>query len=333
MEQNYSQRLMIDLAVAFIVVPSFFVGLRIWARFLKGKSLAVDDYLCMGALVIGITCSALQLYAAIDGQLGQHQTVGVDGQPILDDPRFLVYEDTKFAVNILSVVGLGMVKASILLFYKSIFTVRPFRIAVWIMMGIVVAWTITYFFANLFTCFPITSLIEQFYGNTCINAVPMWLSVVGSDLVVDVGILLMPVPMVLRLQLPWKDRLAVLGMFMLGATVCAISITRLVTLVQIANEFIYHYNDETYYTSPVFFWTNIEMAMAVVSACLPTLRPIWLHLKNKPQQVTAKSNTYASFGSSRNNKSDGYTEVTSYAMGRMSKSRGVRVRCKSSSEL
>lgn len=30
--------------------------------------------------------------AAIDGQLGQHQTVAPDGMPILDDPRFLLYE-------------------------------------------------------------------------------------------------------------------------------------------------------------------------------------------------------------------------------------------------
>lgn len=29
------------------------------------------------------------------------------------------------------------------------------------------------------------------------------------------------------------------------------------------------------WTSPVFFWTNIELSLAVVSACLPTLRPIW----------------------------------------------------------
>jgi hypothetical protein len=86
------------------------------------------------------------------------------------------------------------------------------------MLGLVIAWTLSYFFANLFTCVPVTSLIEPFYGNDCINAVPMWLSVVGSDLAVDVLILIMPIGPVLKLKLPLRDRLAVLGMFGLGAT-------------------------------------------------------------------------------------------------------------------
>lgn len=85
------------------------------------------------------------------------------------------------------------------------------------MLGVVAAWTIAYFFSNLFTCYPITALVESFYGNKCINAVPMWLSVVATDLIVDVVILTIPIPMVLRLQLPLKERLGVLGMLLLGA--------------------------------------------------------------------------------------------------------------------
>lgn len=125
---------------------------------------------------------------------------------------------TKFAVNILAVVGLGMVKSSILIFYKNIFTVRWFRWTVYGMLGVVAVWTLSFTLTNLFTCYPVTPLIEFFYGNKCMETVPMWLSVVITDLIVDVAILCMPVPMVLKLHLPWKERLAVLGMFMLGAT-------------------------------------------------------------------------------------------------------------------
>ncbi|KAF2260277.1 hypothetical protein CC78DRAFT_473365 [Lojkania enalia] len=314
MKQDYSQGLMIGLGVTFMLISSIFVGLRVFAKRLGRRGMAWEDHLCFAALVIALACSILQVVAAIHGRLGQHQIVDENGMPVLDDPEFLVYERTKFAVNILAVVGLGLIKASFLFFYKSIFSVRYFRWAVYAMLCIVVGWTISYAFANLFTCWPVTALIEPFYGNKCINAVPMWLSVVYTDIIVDVGILVMPIPMVFRLQLPLAQKLGVLGMFFLGASVCAISITRLIVLTKIADEFILHYNDMTYYTSPVFFWTNMELSLAVVSACLPTLRPIWTYFRpSKPS--TARLYGSASYelsgGGKRSDKfpSDQYTEL------------------------
>ena len=41
------------------------------------------------------------------------------------------------------------------------------------------------------------------------------------------------------------------------------------------------------YTSPVFFWTNIEISLGVVSACLPTLRPLWTHYSKSKSSTTS----------------------------------------------
>ncbi|KAI2781186.1 hypothetical protein F4815DRAFT_444732 [Daldinia loculata] len=104
-----------------------------------------------GGLLVGYTCCALQLYATIDGQLGKHQALGPDSQPILDDPGFLVYERTKLAVNVLSPIGFGLVKSSILVFYDGIFhNIRLFRWAAYVMLGLLGIWSISFFFANLF---------------------------------------------------------------------------------------------------------------------------------------------------------------------------------------
>lgn len=46
------------------------------------------------------------------------------------------------------------------------------------------------------------------------------------------------------------------------------------------------------YTAPVFYWTNIELSMAVVCACLPTLRPIWFHFYPKAELSGNKSYEY-----------------------------------------
>ncbi len=117
----------------------------------------------------------------------------------------------------LDVIGLGCTKASILVFYTNIFTTKHFRTAAWFMLFIVVAWTVSFFFSNLFTCHPITPLVEAFYRIKCSNGVTMWYSSCYTDISVDFMVLTMPIPMVLRLQLPPKQEAAVLGMFLPGA--------------------------------------------------------------------------------------------------------------------
>ncbi|KAL8765970.1 MAG: hypothetical protein Q9209_007117 [Squamulea sp. 1 TL-2023] len=89
---DYSQGQMIALGFIFLVLPIVAVGARLWAKRLGRKGTTLDDYLIIGALALSIACCITQLVAAFDGQLGQHQVVGADGQPILDDPRFLIYE-------------------------------------------------------------------------------------------------------------------------------------------------------------------------------------------------------------------------------------------------
>ncbi|KAI1808585.1 hypothetical protein F4811DRAFT_548589 [Daldinia bambusicola] len=271
----YSEELMIGLSIGCIVLPTIFFALRLWARRLKSKRLSADDWLCLLGLLVAYACCALQLYATIDGQLGKHQVLGPDGQPILDDPGFLVYEKTKLAVNVISPVGFGLVKASVIVLYNGIFrNIRIFRWTAYVMLALLGAWSISFFFANLFICYPVTPLIEPFYGNKCVNEQALFLSTLVTDLIFDILILAMPVPVVLQLHLPLRDRLGVLGMFLLGAIVVAVSIARLIQSLEVNSLYRIYTYDMTYLTSPVFFWANIELSIAVVSACLPTLKPV-----------------------------------------------------------
>ncbi len=117
----------------------------------------------------------------------------------------------------LTYAGYGLAKASILLLYIRIFEVKAFRIWPMTVLVIVIAWTVSFFFASLFQCYPITPLIEPFYKNHCVNTVPLWYAGGISDIVLDSIILALPVPMVLKLQLPWKQKVGVICMFLTGA--------------------------------------------------------------------------------------------------------------------
>ncbi|KAH7389419.1 hypothetical protein DE146DRAFT_619851 [Phaeosphaeria sp. MPI-PUGE-AT-0046c] len=295
MNHNYTKEMMIGLAVGFMILPVVFVGLRIWAKVLS-KRLAWDDYLAISALAVSVTCCSLQLATAMHGHLGQHQPLDANGQPIMDDPGLIFFEETKFALNMISIIGLGLIKSSILIMYKNIFAVRKFQIVVYVVLVLVVGWTISFSISHLFTCYPITAFIEPYYNNNCVETVPMFLALLFTDVIADIVILILPIPMVLNVKMELKKKLAVIFMLALGASVCAISITRVVATYSIAKEYIKHPDDVIYYTAPVFFWTNIELSLGVVCACLPTLRPIWFHFQ--PRQPTTKNSSYG-YGSSK----------------------------------
>ena len=71
----------------------------------------------------------------------------------------------------------------------------------------------------------------------------MFLSLLYTDVFADVTILLLPIPMVWSVQMPRQKKIAVAGILMLGAAVCAISITRVIATYAIAEEYIHHPND------------------------------------------------------------------------------------------
>lgn len=51
MNHDYSKGQMIGLAVGFIIIPTFFYALRLWAKMLVAGRFAWDDYLTGLALV------------------------------------------------------------------------------------------------------------------------------------------------------------------------------------------------------------------------------------------------------------------------------------------
>ncbi|KAH8842738.1 hypothetical protein MCOR27_003184 [Pyricularia oryzae] len=205
---------------------------------------------------------------------------------------------SKFAMNMLSILGLGLVKSSILVLYLHLFPNALFKRVVFGMLVYVITWTVSFFFSHLFTCYPITTFIDFFEGKNCVSQTAMFLTVLYTNVIADFAILILPIPLVMRLQLKLKIKIAVIGMLSLGAATCAVSVTRVIAIFGVAQEYTKHPNDIIYYTSPVFYWTNIELSMAVVCACLPTLRPIWTHFYPK-KTVTGNTSYELGYGSGR----------------------------------
>ena len=81
-------------------------------------------------------------------------------------------------------------------------------------------WTIAFLFATIFQCTPVSVIWNKFeyeYLPYCVKLVPFYYTTQTTDALTDVAIFILPLPMLWRLQLPLKQKLAVGGMFMLGA--------------------------------------------------------------------------------------------------------------------
>lgn len=80
-------------------------------------------------------------------------------------------------------------------FYRRVFVGRVFNIISWTVIGVVVSWTIAFFFANVFACGTHPS---NFWGtitviNTkCVKTRNLAVGFAMSDAIVDVAIILIP---------------------------------------------------------------------------------------------------------------------------------------------
>ena len=77
----------------------------------------------------------------------------------------------------------------------SIFKTKTFSVISWVMIGLIITWTIAFFATNLLQCLPIS---ENWTGlsatpGACIDTTMMYLAQAWSDIFTDVIILSMPI--------------------------------------------------------------------------------------------------------------------------------------------
>lgn len=117
-------------------------------------------------------------------------------------------------------IGIALTQVSILSLYKRLFTLflRWFRITFYVLLFSSVGAAIAFSFAGYLRCFPINSnwdpTIRGAHCGVDIHAVYITGCVV--NLVVDLGIVAAPMPLIWNLQMSRGSKAAVTGMFLLA---------------------------------------------------------------------------------------------------------------------
>ena len=114
---------------------------------------------------------------------------------------------------------MALIKFSILSLYCRIFPTRTLKLGAYILGIIVLLWWLATILVSFFQCQPIAMNWNRALSGTgghCLDDVKFFLGNAIPNVVTDVLILALPVREVWQLQLPKSQKLAVVGMFLLG---------------------------------------------------------------------------------------------------------------------
>ncbi|KAL8777189.1 MAG: hypothetical protein Q9213_007969 [Squamulea squamosa] len=136
--------------------------------------------------------------------------------------------------------GYGLIKTSIVLFYRRIFVTSKrtlFDMLTKITIIVIFLWTIAFILMIIFAC---GSEFSANWGSPAAQHVycnkigfTSEEGLAGSDLILDVVLLILPIPVIWRLQMSNTRKVAVTAIFMLGLSALAASVARLVLYVQV----------------------------------------------------------------------------------------------------
>lgn len=271
---TYTQAAVWGVGITFPVIGFLLVVVRFWMRRgLQKTPLGIDDWTILFASIIVLAMAACSIIGTYLG------TMAMDGQPTIDS-HLAAQSKLNYVTLVIEKPGYGAIKLSVLFFYRRIFTLGRFRIINDIMVGVIVAWTLAFFFADIFNCgADVSANWDPKAKETahCINLFILLLVFAVTDVVTDMAILWMPYPQIKKLQMSLRERWVISGVFMLGLLDLFIGIVRMGFVI--AGEYIpatkANFNPPIM-TAPTF-WTIVEVGIGVIAANLPALAPLYKH--------------------------------------------------------
>ncbi|KAI4257730.1 MAG: hypothetical protein L6R42_005484 [Xanthoria sp. 1 TBL-2021] len=232
---------------ALIVLPTLAVLARLTSRQLAHAGFWYDDLWVVIALSLSYGPIICVLVSQSTNGFGRHIWALGEGNTIQFLRILYIYEIFYYA-------SCSAIKICILLFYRRIFPVREIKLVLQITTAAVVA-------------FFLGSLLSTLFHH-CTNGNHIIIVPGAINTVLDFIIICLPLPLLWKLRTTTSQKSVLTGIFICAGFVCIISIIRLVVLSRLEIE------DVTWNYVNSAIWSAAEPCMGVISACLPSLRPL-----------------------------------------------------------
>ncbi|KAF4550271.1 Hypothetical protein D9617_18g034620 [Elsinoe fawcettii] len=261
--------------VIFMALTTVAVASRVWFRATMKRQFGKDDAFIVIALFFAVGLGVNSIIA--------NQLYGWD-RHIWDLP-FSLYPPsliTAMAGKILFTLAATFTRISLIFFYYRLIHDAHLKWFRWVLHASIV-WTIAvgvvFIFLSIFICVPIQAYWTwpPIADQQCLDEGVVTLAAGIINSVTDLFITLLPVPLIMRLKLPVKQRLGVLVLLCLGIVVTAAGVVR---TYYIYKSLIASW-DITWYAFYLWIAACVEIDLAVLCACAPALKPLFSCLASR----------------------------------------------------
>lgn len=100
--------------------------------------------------------------------------------------------------------------------YFRVFPTQRMRVVCWIMisiLGIYGTWAVMSAFLN---CIPVAKFWDPSIPGSCLSKTALWFSNASMHIATDLAILIIPIPALIAIDLPRRQKFALMIMFALG---------------------------------------------------------------------------------------------------------------------
>ena len=143
-------------------------------------------------------------------------------------------------------------------------------------------------FLNIFQCRPVSAAFENPTPSTahCIDIVTLYLSSAPVNIITDLALLFLPMPILTAIRLPRNEKMILLVTFSFGAFVAVVDVIRIaylqsasVSRLQTTRDYEQQdirqsRGDFSWIASLSFMWSAIEVHVGIICACVPGVKPL-----------------------------------------------------------
>ncbi|QBZ66077.1 hypothetical protein PoMZ_13047 [Pyricularia oryzae] len=176
-----------------------------------------------------------------------------------------------FIFNIFYIIGLGATRMSVLLFLLRAIAWRPLKIAFHVAIAMTAVWTVAFVLAQVFICTPVPLQWDLSLGGTCASRIGIYDALIYTNIVLDLGIMLLPSYEIWHLNFSRTEKAALVTTFSLGFGAVVANCARLTTegVADMFGEFAGTVDDKFY------FLAALEAMLGAAAVSIPALRPLY----------------------------------------------------------